>query len=272
MAPARRPPRPPRRPRPGYRIHLQGRRQRVRPRPRAHQRRPGRQRARVQGQCQLQPAAGPALAAPPQARQHDDPGARAAAGVCAEAAWARGCVPGAPAVRRGLLWWLPLGASDAAACLQCVAYGSQHAPASQSHLTPLARHALTHTSLTLQTSTAHGSMLVEDDFDAWMPTGTGCDAIKQVLSAAEDIILDITLVFFKYAAGEDCQTAMVRPAAALLRWARCAPAVTGAHAPTHPPPCRTPRRPAARRQPPSRPTGRRSLTTPTSRSRATYPG
>lgn len=54
----------------------------------------------------------------------------------------------------------------------------------------------------LQASTAHFAILIEDDFNYWMPTGTNCEQLKFVLDAAVDVILDMTLLFFKYAAGE----------------------------------------------------------------------
>ncbi|KAI8476535.1 MAG: hypothetical protein J3K34DRAFT_516425 [Monoraphidium minutum] len=50
------------------------------------------------------------------------------------------------------------------------------------------------------TSTAHGSILVEDDFGTWMPSGSGCEAVAEVLGAADDVILDTALIFFKYSA------------------------------------------------------------------------
>jgi hypothetical protein len=44
---------------------------------------------------------------------------------------------------------------------------------------------------------------VNDDFDVWMPiSSSGCDVIRQVLAAADDVILDTTLLFFQYAARE----------------------------------------------------------------------
>lgn len=55
-----------------------------------------------------------------------------------------------------------------------------------------------------QVSTAHFAVIVEDDPDLWMPQNgaPGCSQVRQLLATAPDMILDITLLFFKYTAGE----------------------------------------------------------------------
>ncbi|KAI8476534.1 MAG: hypothetical protein J3K34DRAFT_463838 [Monoraphidium minutum] len=61
------------------------------------------------------------------------------------------------------------------------------------------------------TSTAHGSILVEDDFGTWMPPGSGCEAVAEVLGAADDVILDTALIFFKYSANPLCCRGAAHP-------------------------------------------------------------
>lgn len=72
-----------------------------------------------------------------------------------------------------------------------------------SHLPGLAwAHAHKHGSTFMQVSSAHFAVLVEDDFEAWMPQAAapGCAQVRKVLEGAPDAILDLQLFFFQYAA------------------------------------------------------------------------
>eukprot|EP00882_Tetradesmus_deserticola_P009431 GHRQ01009955.1.p1 GENE.GHRQ01009955.1~~GHRQ01009955.1.p1 ORF type:complete len:324 (+),score=113.19 GHRQ01009955.1:482-1453(+) len=61
-------------------------------------------------------------------------------------------------------------------------------------------HPHKHGSTTLQTSTSHGAIIVEDD-PFWLPAGRGlCGHLQALLATSPEVLLDISLLFFKLAA------------------------------------------------------------------------
>eukprot|EP00882_Tetradesmus_deserticola_P015029 GHRQ01016000.1.p1 GENE.GHRQ01016000.1~~GHRQ01016000.1.p1 ORF type:complete len:345 (+),score=71.99 GHRQ01016000.1:534-1568(+) len=63
-------------------------------------------------------------------------------------------------------------------------------------------HAHKHGSSFIQVSSAHFAIIVDDDFEAWMPQAAapGCSQVRKMLEGAPDTIIDLQLFFFKYAA------------------------------------------------------------------------
>ncbi|KAF8065748.1 hypothetical protein HT031_002808 [Scenedesmus sp. PABB004] len=49
----------------------------------------------------------------------------------------------------------------------------------------------------LKVGTAHGLIIVEDDNDFWLPPRTGCANFRAVIEAAQEVLFDMTLFFFR---------------------------------------------------------------------------
>ncbi|KAF8065746.1 yipf1 [Scenedesmus sp. PABB004] len=60
-------------------------------------------------------------------------------------------------------------------------------------------HPHQHGSTSLQVGTAHGLIIVEDDNDFWLPPRTGCANFRTVIEAAQEVLFDMTLFYFRNA-------------------------------------------------------------------------
>ena len=77
---------------------------------------------------------------------------------------------------------------------------SQHAHTSKTppNNLQLRYHPHRHGSTTLQTTTLHGALVVEDDNAKWLPAAAGCAPVAAVFAAAKDVVLDFELLPFWY--------------------------------------------------------------------------
>lgn len=49
----------------------------------------------------------------------------------------------------------------------------------------------------MQTSTAHGAIIVEDS-EWWLPCNRGCSQVWSLMKTAPEMLLDITMLWFAY--------------------------------------------------------------------------